>query len=114
MTRKVCFAFISILLQPHGAAVQAYTGLVVLLVFFVLHVKCRPHESAKTDNVEFLALATEILTMILGLYLFDMPVKASHAWTIVCSFVIVAANSAFIAFASHPLRSLTASARSEL
>ena len=72
MSRKISFAFISILLQPHGAAVQAYTGLVVLLIFFVLHVKCRqgppffslylplrltlthvkcrPHESIETDR----------------------------------------------------------------
>ena len=40
MTRKMIFAAISILLQPQGAAVQAYTGLVVLIFFFAGTPRC--------------------------------------------------------------------------
>ena len=56
-----------------------------------------------TDQVEYFALLTEILTMILGLYLFDMPTKASHGWMVFCSVVIVVANVSFVSYVAWKL-----------
>ena len=109
MSRKVIFAFISVVLRPIGVDIQTYTGLGVIAVAMMLQLKFAPYEEPEINRLELLGLVVSYGTLFCGLYLFSP--NTSPWFRTVCSVGIVVLNVGFTGYVVYKLRGVLGEAR---
>jgi hypothetical protein len=94
MFRKVAVVAISVFLKQYGTYIQTVTAILVLVIALLAHTTKKPYTAMQLNNMKYYGLSTSVLTMYLGLFLFDQKIdidsNAGVAITVTILFVNIA------------------------
>ena len=85
-----------------GSSIQSLLALIVVLIFIVLHIRCRPYEFQILHDLEKWSLIVAFTTFYFGAYLVEDAVSVDIR--LVISLMIVAANFLFFIYFIFVLR----------
>jgi hypothetical protein len=96
MLRKSMLAFMSVALAPFGVYTQSICAVLILVGSSVMHARARPYSRQVLNRLEGFSLATTLLTLLGGLYLFAETI--SHNVQIGVSFFLVGINGLYLLY----------------
>jgi len=105
MLRKFGFAFISVVLRPLGVDLQAYSGLLILMISLMLQLHLRPYNHGDMNFAETFGLVVFWMSLFLGITITSKNLNPSVG--IVFAWGIVLINSLFLLYILHALYKLT-------
>jgi hypothetical protein len=94
MVRKILFAAISTMMEPLGADLQAFAGMLVLIIALVIQIKLEPFTRPGLNLAEVLGLMTNGMTLYLGLVI-QSPNTGNTA-SVLLAWVILLMNCVFL------------------
>eukprot|EP00949_MAST-11_sp_MAST-11-sp1_P002551 g2551.t1 len=98
--RKALFTALSLLFAPLGVSMQTWVALLLLLVFYVFFNYTMPYGNAILNSLERQALLVDVLTLLLGIGLFNNASNSedrrSNIFAMVVSVSVVLVNIAYM------------------
>jgi hypothetical protein len=100
LLRKVLLAFATTTLAPVGPGMQVTTACMVVTFALVVHARCHPFANDAVNMLEMVGLATAVITLLGGLYVYlHAAGEATVEVAAAASVVIALANGVFLVLA---------------